>query len=143
MFVRARSLHDLPTVLVYCEESQRYIRETVGLSCPDKLHSCVTPNVNYIEWMMGYPENWTRAELYQRDKKTSRVIDNQTLQRDKFQVKKEQKKTPSATRFNGMHALMQDNSIDIPKRDIRSVAAVWRGLSQERRDYYSNLAKTM
>jgi DNA (cytosine-5)-methyltransferase 1 len=144
--VTARSLHDLPTLLVYCEESQNYIKETLeGQTLPEKLHSCVTPNVNYIEWMMGYPKNWTQAHSFSKGKKQLSKV-NEAAEEDEeiaLENKERKKSKPGVTRLNGMHALLKDFNIDIPKRDIRSVAAVWRGLSQERKDYYKNIAKTM
>jgi DNA (cytosine-5)-methyltransferase 1 len=52
-----RSIHDLPTVLVHSTVSHAYQR-SLGFEPGDK---AVIANVNYIEWMMGYPKDWTRV----------------------------------------------------------------------------------
>ena len=52
-----RSIHDLPTVLVHSTVSHAFQR-SLGFEPGDK---AVIANVNYIEWMMGYPKDWTRV----------------------------------------------------------------------------------
>lgn len=58
-----RSVRDLPTILVYCSKTADYIR-SVGYEPPAEkaLHSMLVPSVNYVEWMMGYPKDWTRLD---------------------------------------------------------------------------------
>ena len=61
--VTTRSIRDLPTILVYCKQTAEYLQEVNYVLPPDKqLHSMLIPNVQYIEWMMGYPSNWTRIQ---------------------------------------------------------------------------------
>ncbi len=56
-----RSVHDLPTLLVHSEINKPLIREALGVEeLPEKLTSILYPNVQYVEWMMGYEPNWTR-----------------------------------------------------------------------------------
>ncbi len=58
-----RSIRDLPTILVYCKQTADYLAELAFVAPEDKqLHSLLIPNVNYLEWMMGYPADWTRIE---------------------------------------------------------------------------------
>lgn len=38
---------------------------------------------------------------------------------------------------------MKDFTLDIPKRDIKSISAIWKSLPQEKREYYTNIAKTI
>lgn len=58
-----RSVKDLPTILVYCQATHDYLKE-VGYEIPaDKgAHQVLVPNVRYIEWMMGFPEDWTKID---------------------------------------------------------------------------------
>lgn len=58
-----RSIRDLPTILVYCKKTADHLVD-IGYQPPaDKaLHSVLVPSVNYIEWMMGYPLDWTRLD---------------------------------------------------------------------------------
>lgn len=56
-----RSVHDLPTLLVHSEVNKPLIREALGSEeLPEKLTSILYPNVQYVEWMMGYEADWTR-----------------------------------------------------------------------------------
>lgn len=60
-----RSIRDLPTILVYCKQTADRLQALdPPFVAPDdkQMHSLLIPNVNYIEWMMGYPSDWTRIE---------------------------------------------------------------------------------
>jgi hypothetical protein len=56
-----RSVRDLPTILVNCTTTAAYLRDLEYTPPPDRpLHTQLVPNVNYVEWMMGYPADWTK-----------------------------------------------------------------------------------
>lgn len=134
----ARSLHDLPTILVYCEDSKAYI-ESQGVELAEKLHTGIIPNVNYIEWMMGYPVNWTRVTKY---KKASQSIiapaepEETVIQEQTEPVSQERAPTTGSKKhpsYNGMHVLMKE----MPGKGIKEVADAWRELTAEQRKSYS------
>ena len=112
--VTERSLHDLPTVLINSDEAIEYIKQHIPI--PEKLSNVVIPNVNYIEWMMGYRENWTRIEKTKQD------------------LQYEKKTQPKKSKYNGMHVFMKEN----PGKDLRTIASMWRTLSAEEKISYKN-----
>jgi DNA (cytosine-5)-methyltransferase 1 len=62
--INDRSVRDLPTILVYCKTTADYLAQNSIRFHPDKaLHNVLVINVNYIEWMMGYPKDWTRISF--------------------------------------------------------------------------------
>lgn len=141
-----RSMHDLPTVLVNCEKSREYM-ESKGIDVNEKgksLHQIVIPNVNYIEWMMGYPKDWTKISVskiknsqYQTKQKVIKeheVVENPNLDINPIKIKEKQ-----TQKYNGMHAFMREQS----GKDVRQVASMWRVLSDEEKLKYKQMAKTM
>lgn len=77
--VTERTIRDLPTVLVNCEETlshaQNHHETQTGVEEPPhnnnntkqqqlqkKPMTYLLPNVEYIEWMMNFPRNWTRVD---------------------------------------------------------------------------------
>jgi hypothetical protein len=69
--VTDRTIRDLPTVLVNCMETLSHAQKELPtlpmeVSEPNnKQHKPMTyllPNVEYIEWMMNFPRNWTRVD---------------------------------------------------------------------------------
>lgn len=57
-----RSLRDLPTILVYSNKTAQYLQDlNITIPTNDKLHNHLIANVNYVEWMMGYREDWTKV----------------------------------------------------------------------------------
>lgn len=59
--VTKRSVHDLPTVLINSTLAINYIKKELDIeTLPSKIASLCVPNVNYIEWMMGYDKDWTK-----------------------------------------------------------------------------------
>lgn len=56
-----RAVRDLPTVLVNCKECVDVARSRGVVVAPGKMSEVAVPNVNYIEWMMGFPKNWTKV----------------------------------------------------------------------------------
>ena len=117
-----RSLHDLPTILINSDESKKYVKTLYGKN-PDKLTSIVTPNVNYIEWMMGYAPNWTRIVNQELPKKFSKIEIN----------------VPKCRKQNGMHIFMKDN----PGKDVKTIAGMWRALSSDVKATYSAQIKSI
>ena len=133
-----RSIRDLPTILVNCEESKEYIKSHFGNELPEKIQSIVVPNVRYIEYMMGYPSDWTRSNSYQKSKRSGKCIQDtitmdDQLERDGPKVKL------NKSRLNGMHMLMKEHS----GLDIKQIASIWRGLSSEEREEYTRRAKQL
>lgn len=54
---------DCGSTMVHCLESQIYVASTglrVSGDGPERMFDVCTPCTNYVEWVMGYPENWTR-----------------------------------------------------------------------------------
>jgi hypothetical protein len=61
--VNERSLHDLPTVLCNTTVAHEEIRKVLGVDViPQRLQGLVVPNCNYLEYLMGYPKDWTKVE---------------------------------------------------------------------------------
>lgn len=124
-----RTIHDLPTILVHCDSDNRVVGDK-------PLHSISTPNVNYIEWMMGFPADWTKIR--------GEYVKTSGNQR----INKIKKITPSAvgnipqkasSRLNGMHMLMKEH----PGKSVKEMAKIWKELSQNERDKYSQSAKKL
>jgi DNA (cytosine-5)-methyltransferase 1 len=125
-----RSLHDLPTVLVY--SSRKYL-EDQGIDTCDKLHTKVSANVQYIEWMMGYEPDWTLAKV-QRKVVLQSKESNPDNQRSVSPTTVGDKKK---FRLNGVHMLLKE----YPGKDISFVAQKWRELSVEEQERYKKAAR--
>jgi hypothetical protein len=119
--VTERSVHDLPTVLLNSSVAIDYIRDRLDF-VPEKIMSVCVPNVNYIEWMMGYKPDWTKVAA------DAPVTPCTT---PKHQV------GPTKSRINGMHIFMREN----PGKDVKTIAAMWRALTDESRADYTRKAK--
>jgi hypothetical protein len=135
-----RSLRDLPTILVNSLEAKAYI-ESQGIQPSDKMHTLVIANVNYVEWMMGYPKNWTKVNKYKRSPNAIRsppisddVEDTPLVPTSLTTIPTQT--TPRPKRYNGMHMLMRE----MPGKDIREVAVAWRALSPDQKAEYSKRA---
>lgn len=116
-----RTIHDLPTILVHSNDNESHSK---GEGKP--LHTISVPNVNYIEWMMGFPTDWTKiSKVHEKKKK----------------IAKEEKPTtttkPCSSRLNGMHMLMKEH----PGKSVKEMAKIWKDLPQQDRDKYSQAAK--
>lgn len=119
--VTERSVHDLPTVLLNSSVALDYIRDRLG-SVPEKIMSVCVPNVNYIEWMMGYRPDWTR------------IYSEEPVKKKEYEYVSSHTKS----RINGMHIFMREN----PGKDVRTIAAMWRELSDDDRTNYTKRAKS-
>jgi len=139
-----RSIRDLPTVLVHCNESKSFIKDVIGKNnkIPTNLHTHILPNINYIEWMMGYPANWTKAETFVRHttkKKTTEVycdVGKDPERTSEVIVLQNAKKNYS--KYNGMHMLMKEHK----GKDIKYIANIWRTLSKIEKDKYTEAARS-
>lgn len=129
-----RSIKDLPTLLTNCNESLQYIA-TKGINVSDKPHSYVIANVNYVEWMMGYPKDWTRVRKYKKQIRHE-ADDTKSVEVDPPIVPTVK---TSTRRYNGMHVLMRE----MIGKDIREVAKAWRSLTAEQKKNYSERASSL
>ena len=122
--VTERSMHDLPTVLINSKEAIDYIKREIPANqeIPEKLMSIVIPNVNYIEWMMGYQKDWTRLPPTNHIQKPVKPVTTTTHHK---------------SRRNGMHMFMHEN----PGKDVKTIAIMWRALEKETKAKYTALAK--
>lgn len=164
-----RSIRDLPTILVYCKQTADRLRSMEPPFVPpeDKqIHSLLIPNVNYVEWMMGYPADWTRIEhgsggaipMPQSRAALSRAAAASALRGSDdgtggdedgpgsvpaaSKPKKDKGVTsyaPRPQRLHGMHLFMKGH----PGLDVPSVAKLWKALSDEERASYSERAKEL
>ena len=135
----ARSIRDLPTVLVQCEETR------AQLTSDEK----VIPSVNYIEWMMGYPADYTYVPPRPDVKGSHPPEPTESHTEDDLHpdLDTEQSRRSTGTgtqqrqvKYNGMHAFMKTIT---GKKDIPTVAKLWNNLSDERKAHFRNIAKTL
>jgi DNA (cytosine-5)-methyltransferase 1 len=133
-----RSIKDLPTILVYCQETKDYLeKHNIDVSTNDKLHRLVTPNVGFIEWMMGYPKDWTKIE--------ATVCPSPSPSGDKYEDGEEQclvtnkNETIKKPKYNGMHVFMKEH----PGKSIIEVAGLWRSIDAVSKRAYAAKAKTL
>ena len=107
-----RSIRDLPTVLVNASDIS-----------PQDEH---IPNIRYIEWLMGFPEDWSKCH----EPKIRETIQ-----------KKEKERVPTGTSLNkkadkrytnGMHIFMREH----PGKSVTEIAKLWRELSTEVKSKY-------
>lgn len=153
-----RSTRDLPTVLMNSHEAIQYVRNAGVEVDETKLHNSLVANMNYIEWMMGYPKDWTKidgtAKPALRDDddefdENAESVTSDTATANKSTRKRPHRKrrsrssvsTTAATRYlNGFHIMMKEN-IGLG-RPLKEMATLWRGLSAEEKAAYTLQAKT-
>ena len=140
-----RSIRDLPTVLVHSTKARDYISHVLGNDTPHlktSNTSCV-PNVRYIEWMMGFPTDWTKTNYLKGNKVVYKhtsddaITDNKNDETIVTPVNTPNQGRIQVKRLNGMHMLMKDN----PGKDVRHVAKLWKELTDAERKSYSQKAK--
>jgi DNA (cytosine-5)-methyltransferase 1 len=166
-----RSVRDLPTILIYCKQTADRLAAMVPPfePPPDKqLHSVLVPNVNYVEWMMGFPKDWTRidhnaeaiphgptraaiargaAVAQQQQQNDDANDDDDAPQRAASEVglrgrpqsTTKVKPAPGKSRLHGMHVFMKEH----PGMDVPHIARLWRELSDAEKASYSERAKQM
>ena len=143
--VTERSLHDLPTVLCNTTIALAQIQKGLGEEqvIPDRLQGLVIPNVNYLEWLQGYPADWTKIDQVVKIKKGLDVDIEVDPDLDQDTTIKRQRVTrPTRSKLatrpkNGMHLFIKDN----PGKDVRQVAILWRELPEETKEAYKAKAR--
>ena len=135
--------------LVNCEISKARAIER-GASADVPMHKQIVPNPRYIEWLMAFPEDWTRVQAV--DDEPRRRVRNAPGQAEGPQGQEEGPQGPQGQegpgsgptttaaprvfRKNGMHVLMSERSLG-----VRSASLVWRALSAAERGVYSERAR--
>lgn len=140
--VTERSMHDLPTVLCNTTLSHAHIATVFKDGIPDRLQGHIVPNVNYLEWMMGYPPDWTKVTSYVRERSGGTSLNNSNNKAsDDADIPRDQpmKNKNNPRPKNCMHLFMKDS----PGKDVRQVAIMWRELSQDKKNEYRQRAKNM
>ena len=160
-----RSIRDLPTVLVNCEETRRHMAEAHGVFPPEGtagMHAVALPSVRYIEWMMGYPPDWTKVAAAAAKKAVSPspspspplnaqdavvyiddVEDNETHNAPLAAACQKCGKGGGGGggggrhHLNGMHMLMREHV----GKGVTVVADIWRSLTDEQRAGYTAAAR--
>lgn len=149
-----RSFRDLPTILVHCDQTKEWLKEQGTYDPAVNPHSMLFPNVNYVEWMMGYELDWTRVQRWVGGKQRYVVThavdaaeDEEVLQEGGAPLngnngnKLKKSRKPRASRHNGLHMLMKQEQYQ--GKDIKFIASVWRSLTDEERKHYSDQAKAL
>lgn len=145
--VTPRTLHDLPTVLINSNKAREYI-ESLGVDIPEKVHSIAVPNVQYIEWMMGYDKDWTKvtgayygksATGFESTSVSNRVDGSEDGESSTSTTNEANRKPKRLPRLNGMHVFMREHS----NKDVRKIAQLWKELDEEKRQVYSRQAKQL
>lgn len=134
--VTERSLHDLPTVLVHSTMASQFISEH-GAILDKPTHQCVVPNVNFVEWMMGYGANWTKPSI--SNVATTKPVRNDS--QDNVSESSEPSVIPSVSNqmkgLNGLHMFMRDH----PNTSVKVAADHWKKLSDSEKESYKQRAK--
>jgi hypothetical protein len=105
---------------------------------PEKIHTIVGPNVNYVEWMMGYPTDWTKVDIkVAAGEDDSVVAEEEPIVAES--VVKPAVVAPKKVIYNGMHAFMKEHV----GKDIKSIAILWKALNAAEKVRYSEIARTM
>lgn len=133
-----RSMRDLPTVLIYSDEAKVELGADYPTHCPP--YQALIANIRFIEWMMGYPRDWTRVRKT-KPREASPIADptedappapiTSPLQPSSQVAKKKV--------WNGMHMLMHENS----GKTVQEVSVMWKALTEEQRRAYSLKAKEL
>lgn len=132
-----RSLHDLPTVLVHSDAARNFMQAQQHV-CKEKLHCDVIANVQYIEWMMGFPRDWTKISVSMKDQRklthNMEQSENEHLTENCVQTRQHM---PGRKRLNGMHVFMKEH----PGKDVKQVSEMWRALPLASKNEYSKKAR--
>jgi DNA (cytosine-5)-methyltransferase 1 len=119
------------------------------------LHGDLIANVNYIEWMMGYPQDWTKISRNMKEKRSpvedveeevSSDNDDETSRPRKLKQRRARPRQPRGAsshsvsiHYNGMHMLMREHR----GKDIRHIAQIWKALSGDDQKKYTEQARSM
>jgi hypothetical protein len=150
----------LGVFLVNCEVSTARAIER-GASPDVPMHKQIVPNPRYVEWMMGFPEDWTRVDVpattpserrpSYRPQRSNGHDGTDETDGTEDGPNGGQTRTARASRAsrpirpndgervfrrNGMHVLMSDRSLG-----VRAASVVWRAMSLAERSVYSERAR--
>lgn len=130
-----RSLRDLPTVLLYSDVCKTQLEENNETITDGNMHSKMITNVNFIEWMMGYENDWTKVQVAvtSRPDSTSDSDDNA----EGVPIEVVSSTRPKAKALNGMHMLMKEHK----GKSIKQISDLWKGLSEDEKKKYKQMAK--
>jgi DNA (cytosine-5)-methyltransferase 1 len=123
----------LGVFLVNCEASTARAIER-GASADAPMHKQIVPSPEYVEWMMGFPANWTRVAAAQTEPARSSRPDAEGAA--PVARAPAQQGVERVFRRNGMHVLMRERSLG-----VRAASAVWREFSPAERAVYSERAR--
>lgn len=139
-----RSLKDLPTILVHCEQSRALFgAHNVDKNLFPKLHTVAVPNVGYIEWMMGYPRDWTKVRNYvsnwSKNKGPTRNTELEGSTTSSNSIEQVVSSTkPKRNTLNGMHIFMR---LDQNKgKTLSQVSKLWAQLPDTAKAIYKQRA---
>jgi hypothetical protein len=93
-------------------------------AAPDAPHG-VLPDARYVEWMMGFPRDWTLAPEREAAERAPAAAASAEPR-------------PRA-RLNGLHMFMRE----CPGHNVSAASALWRALTPARRAEYSAAARRM
>lgn len=138
---------------------------------PEKPQDIAIQNVNYVEWMMGYPCNWTRVKHFDRSNgkniAAKNVVDydddddsdnpSYITQDPNYHGSGSRKSRSTATQKRAAQHTSDVNPSDIKYKpngmhllmreskglDVRAVSLRWRALSDAERCEYSRRAKEL
>ena len=128
----ARGSRDLPTVLTNCDETIEIIK-SLGVEYEvGKIYKVVVPNVNYIEWMMGFPQDWTKVKSVPKSVPKSAPDE---IEDDTAATVVDISSPPKKSWVSGFHIFIRDN----PGKDIRYAAQRWRTLTPEEKQRYKDM----
>lgn len=102
------------------------------VTCDEGLHRVGVPNVNYIEWMMGYPTNWTKVPIVNDiiEEPTCNAMSNRT------EWPERPARPDRPYKLNAMHMFMRENK----GKDVRQIAVMWKSLSDENIKEFKDIA---
>ena len=109
-----RSANVYPTV---ASDTRSDTLATVLVCAAGAQHLAFLPDPRYVEWMMGFEQDWTLVE----EREPPAPAETPTTAR---------------RRLNGMHMLMRDRP-----GTVSATAAIWRALSMEQRAAYTAQAR--
>lgn len=131
----ARGARDLPTVLTNCDETIDIVK-TLGVEYEvGKMYKVVVPNVNYVEWMMGFPQDWTKVRSVPKPPQDEIVHVPDEIEDEISETAPPPDVKPKKSWVSGFHIFIRDN----PGKDIRYAAQQWRTLTPEEKQRYKDM----
>jgi site-specific DNA-cytosine methylase len=138
-----RGARDLPTILTNCNETVDIVKSMNVDFEVGKLYKVIVPNVNYIEWMMGFPKDWTRVKSsslapFAPDNPSSPIDDEclgEGLAATKSRADRADNVKKKKSWVSGFHIFIRHN----PGKDIRYAAQQWRKLTEAEKQRYKDM----